>query len=476
MVFSSPVFLYVFLPIVVLFYAVTHPRGRNALLLAASLTFYYWGSGRLLWLLLASITVNYSCGLLIGGARQDRSRRLFLTFGVAANLGLLFYFKYLGFLLDELDVLACSAGWGRITRPHIILPIGISFFTFQALSYLIDLAAGKTAVQRNPIDFALYIALFPQLIAGPIVRYVHIAGQIRARAWSNDNVYEGLARFVRGLAKKVLLADTLSPLADALLAVPAPEITFAGSWLGAICFTLQIYYDFAGYSDMAIGLGRIFGFRLRENFNFPYIARSVTEFWRRWHISLSTWFRDYVYIPIGGNRRGIARTYFNLLVVFVLCGLWHGANWNFLFWGLYHGLFLVFERIFLRTRRHRTPRVAMHLYTLLVVCVGWVFFRVQDIGLALRIAASMFRPAPNLPAPEILAMLNPETALYLFAGILCATPLPGRLAHAWAGSAGGRRHAVLRESLGALGLIALLLYAATIHATSDYAPFIYFQF
>ncbi|MGB5708663.1 MAG: MBOAT family O-acyltransferase, partial [Arenicellales bacterium] len=344
MVFSSVLFLFLFLPVVLLLYWVIPNKWRNSFLLIVSLTFYAWGEGLFVGIMLLSIAMNYVFGLAIerGNARAGR---LWVGIAVMANLALLGVFKYANFLVENINTLFSSTGIQLITIDQIHLPIGISFFTFQAMSYVIEVHRRVMPAQTNLLNLGLYIALFPQLIAGPIVRYHDIAAQLKTRFVNAGQVAYGIERFVIGLGKKVLIANPMGAVADEIFALPPDSITATVAWTAVACYSLQIYFDFSGYSDMAIGLGRMFGFKFLENFNYPYISQSIQEFWRRWHISLSNWFRDFLYLPLGGNRRGPGRTYFNLLIVFLLCGLWHGASWNFVVWGLLHGSFLVLERI-----------------------------------------------------------------------------------------------------------------------------------
>jgi alginate O-acetyltransferase complex protein AlgI len=369
-------------------------------------------------------------------------------------------------------------------RP-IHLPIGISFFTFQALSYVIDVYRGTVPAQRNPFHFGLYVSLFPQLIAGPIVRYADVAGQILERTVTREGFARGVQRFIIGLGKKMLIANTLASSADRVFALPAGELTLAAAWLGVVCYALQIYFDFSGYSDMAIGLGRMFGFDFLENFHYPYVARSVTEFWRRWHLSLSTWFRDYVYHPLGGNRQGRARTYANLLIVFFLCGLWHGASWTFIVWGLFHGAFLVLERLGLSRALERAWLPVRHAYTLLVVLVGWVFFRADSLAQAMLFLEAMVGlGAAGLSSMATLEYATLETVLVMMVAIPAATPLLPALQD--------RANALLEDcrqrswpvwpieiayhGAGTLGLAALFLLSACTLAAGTYNPFIYFRF
>lgn len=381
MVFSSSIFLFVFLPIVLAGYYLINPRFRNVFLLISSLLFYAWGEPKFVLVMLASILINYTSAILIAKT-NNLPKKLFLALGIVLNLAILFSFKYLDFAINTVnDVFSTDLALYKIA-----LPIGISFFTFQGLTYIIDLYRGVVDVQKNPIKVALYISLFPQLIAGPIVRYKDVNEQINSREHSSDLFYSGVARFSMGLAKKVIIANEMGRIADMIFANPVSEITPLIAWIGILAYAFQIYFDFSGYSDMAIGLGRMFGFKFLENFNYPYIAKSITDFWRRWHISLSTFFRDYVYIPLGGNRTG--NIYFNLIVVFFLTGLWHGAAWNFVVWGLWHGMFLMIEKFLFKQKT--SFGIFGYAYTFLVVILGWVFFRSPDLSYALDFIAMMF--------------------------------------------------------------------------------------
>ncbi|MGD8338870.1 MAG: MBOAT family protein, partial [Desulfobacterales bacterium] len=380
MLFSSIIFLFQFLPLCLLLYFLAGKRLRNLLLLIASLVFYAWGESYYVLLMLVSILVNYLCGLMIDRYRGRQAARGFLIAAIAFNVLSISVFKYANFLVDNLNTLLSQIGAGPIELAPIHLPIGISFFTFQAMSYAVDVYRRDAPVQRNPLNIGLYIALFPQLIAGPIIRYHDIAAQLIRRRVRLDDLSYGIERFVVGLGKKVLIANQVAIIADQVFSFPYETLTPGVAWLGVLCYTLQIYFDFSGYSDMAIGIGRMFGFHFLENFNYPYISRSIREFWRRWHISLSSWFRDYLYIPLGGNHRGPLRTYLNLLIVFFLCGLWHGASWNFVIWGLLHGLFLVIERLGFEKILNRWWSPLRYLYVMLVVCTGWVFFRAENLS------------------------------------------------------------------------------------------------
>ena len=481
MVFSSTIFLFFFLPLTLLAYFVVGPRGRNAILLAASLLFYAWGETVYLLVMLFSIAANYLFGRLIDHARQ-RGRRGGLAFAcaVATNLGLLGFFKYANFLVDNLNPVLPVLGLAPMDIGRVHLPIGISFFTFQALSYIIDLYRNETTVQRSLLNFALYKALFPQLIAGPIVRYRDVAREIERRTVSLHDFASGVQRFIIGLGKKVLIANVMGRAADTIFATPAETLPATLAWTGAIAFMLQIYFDFSGYSDMAIGLGRMFGFHFLENFNYPYIARSVREFWRRWHISLSTWFRDYLYIPLGGNRHGPVRTGANLLLVFLLCGLWHGASWTFLIWGVYHGIFLVLERVpAVRRLLDRLPAPVQHAYVLLVVLVGWVFFRADTFAHALAYLEAMVDfSRPPLFNSQLFLALNNEFSLTLAAAVIGSTPVFMLLQRWRTGRpivpAPAMRWLAATAQVGSLGFVLVYSIAAVLGGAHN--PFLYFRF
>ncbi len=476
MLFSSTIFLFAFLPIVgLLYFALRGVRARNALLIFASLFFYAWGETGYVAILLICIALNYAFVLWIDRSRGRPSQRKILVASVAVNLLILASFKYTNFLADNLSLLLAPIGLRLPELEPVHLPIGISFFTFQALTYVVDVYRSDAPVQRNPLRVALYIALFPQLIAGPIVRYRQVAAQLARRTIGADDVAEGIRRFVIGLGKKVIIANTLALPADRIFAIPAGELTVAVAWFGVICFALQIYYDFAGYSDMAIGLGRCLGFDFPENFNWPYLARSVREFWRRWHISLSSWFRDYLYIPLGGNRQGALRTHLNLVAVFFLCGLWHGASWNFVVWGLMHGSFLVLERTSVGTVLARAPIVLQRSYTLIVVLIAWVFFRAADLPHALSYLAAMVGAAePTSGRYPLVLFSNPEVVTILLLAALGAAPSFRRAIDRLREHAERARSSLEIARLAALGLI--LLVCAMSLASGTHNPFIYFRF
>lgn len=391
MLFSSALFLYLFLPICLLFYYLL--RGvvyRNAWLLICSLFFFAWGGVSYSILLLVSISLNYVSGLLIDKHLGTKKAWFFLALGVSINLLFLATFKYANFVIENLNQLFGFLQLPPVKNPGIMLPVGISFYTFHSLSYLVDIYRRVAKVQKNPVDLTLYISFFPQLIAGPIVRYHDICDQLRGRKESIDKVISGIERFVLGLGKKVLLANNFGLIADEIFALSPGSFHAPVAWLGIVSYTLQIYFDFSGYSDMAIGLARMFGFNFLENFNFPYMAKSIKEFWRRWHISLSNWFRDYLYISIGGNRFGVSRTYLNLAIVFLLTGFWHGASWTFLAWGAFHGFFLIIERIGFDKLLARLWSPIQVVYTLFFVMIGWILFRAETFGYAFDYVKALF--------------------------------------------------------------------------------------
>jgi alginate O-acetyltransferase complex protein AlgI len=474
MVFSSPIFLFLFLPVTLLVNFALPFRARNYWLLGMSLLFYAWGEPKFALVMLASVGVNYVLARWIDRARRGRGARAGLVTAVVINIGLLVIFKYANFLTDNVNVLLATLRLPPLVVPPIELPIGISFFTFQALSYVIDVYRRDVPVQRNPFALGLYIALFPQLIAGPIVRYHDVARQIVERTVTRSDFAAGVERFVIGLGKKVLIANTLAGPADLIFSVPGDQLTTGVAWFGVLCYSLQIYFDFSGYSDMAIGLGLMLGFRFLENFDYPYISRSVTEFWRRWHISLSTWFRDYLYIPLGGSRVAPVRVYLNLLTVFLLCGLWHGASWTFVIWGLFHGAFLVLERRGLSGLIGRWWSPLRHVYVLLVVMVSWVFFRSATLGEAWGFLGAMAGLASG--AGQHLGLyLDGEKLLVVAAGLLGAAPI-GPLVRGWC----ERARSPFTDGLVGLcriaAMTAILLVSSMLLAAGTYNPFIYFRF
>ncbi|HKC25219.1 MAG TPA: MBOAT family O-acyltransferase, partial [Thermoanaerobaculia bacterium] len=492
-VFSSTVFLFAFLPVVLALYYALGRRAWNGVLLASSLFFYAWGEQLIVVLMLASILANYAFGLWIDRSRRTHQGKAAITTAIVFNVLLLVLFKYSDWIWEN-----ASAALGHphpsplgshlvgneffravFLTPdgHIRLPVGISFFTFHALSYVIDVHRGDGVVQRNPSNFGLYIALFPQLIAGPIIRYRDVDLQILSREVRVSKFASGVRRFVVGLGKKALVANVAGEMADSIFAAPRADVTFAVAWLGILVYALQIYFDFSGYSDMAIGLGRMFGFEFVENFNYPYISKSITEFWRRWHISLSTWFRDYLYIPMGGNRVSRARTYLHLVTVFFLCGLWHGAKWNFVFFGLHHGAFLVIERMGLGAWMARRSIVLRRAYTLLVVVLGWVYFRIEDLGLAGNWLAAMFgfqRGTAALQYPSLY--LDAFRILVFCAAVVGSTPWVPSLSRWIAARKGESARSRFLPVAVHVALLAVFLVSVMQVAAGTYNPFIYFRF
>lgn len=422
MVFSSTLFLFIFLPSVLLGYYLLKEEYRNVFLIIASLGFYSADKPKYIIVLLASIAINYFMGLVIYYTKARLGKlwnRTVLIITVLLNLGLLFYFKYMDFFITSLNQVIGT----NIQLMNIVLPLGISFFTFQGMSYTLDLYMEKVEVQKNPINFALYMTLFPKLIQGPITRYKDVYNQIENRECSVDKFSYGIHRFIVGLAKKTIIANQLGVIADQVFAKAPNENSIAIAWVGAICYTIQIYFDFSGYSDMAIGLGKMFGFDFMENFNYPYISTNLTEFWRRWHISLSTWFRDYVYIPLGGNRKG--NMYFNLLVVFFVTGMWHGAAWNFILWGIWHGLFLIIEKVLkVKNIEIKLPSFVKWIFTMLIVVLGWILFRAPNLSYALNYIAVMFGLLDTKDVGfTVLWYLSPKIITILILALIASIPL-----------------------------------------------------
>jgi len=472
MVFSSTVFLFIFLPLVLIINFLLKQEYRNFFLLLASLVFYAWGEGILVLLMLFSIGVNYLSGLGISFFLEKKRilSKWILGFSVAINLGLLFYYKYANFLVEIFQELGLNLDYDH---KSILLPIGISFFTFQGISYLVDVYRRETEVQENLFHLGLYISFFPQLIAGPIVRYQDIAEEIKERTTDVPLFTEGVIRFIRGLAKKVIIANSTALIADQVFSLPGNEISVVSAWLGILCYTIQIYFDFSGYSDMAIGLGKMLGFNFKENFNYPYISKSIQEFWRRWHISLSTWFRDYLYIPLGGNRKGLGRTYANLIIVFFITGLWHGASWNFIFWGLFHGLFLILERSKV-LNTVKWPIFLQHLYVLVVVILGWVFFRAETMTEAISYLGSMFGLSGGEDVTAFI-YVSPYSITMIVLALIFSMPL-----RVWFNGFVKKSESKIVEKAHGAGIfifyLGLFLLSIIELAQSSYNPFIYFRF
>ena len=461
MLFSSNVFLYFYIPIVLLLYYVLPRKARNPVLFAVSLFFYGWGEPVYMLLMVATIGLNFVCGALIEKKKSaGESAKKVLVVGVALNLLILGFFKYTGFLVDSLkSVLPFMAG---IKTPQISLPIGISFYVFQSMSYIIDVYRNDAPVQKNPVTFGTYVTLFPQLIAGPIVRYADVAKQLQERRENLTGFASGARLFIVGLSKKVLLANQMGALWESL---QASEGSLA-AWVGIAAYALQLYFDFSGYSDMAIGLGRMFGFEFLINFNYPYIAKSITDFWRRWHISLSTWFREYVYIPLGGNRKGLKRQILNLLIVWGLTGFWHGASWNFLLWGLYYGILLILEKTFLLKVLEKTPAVLRHIYSMVAVLLGWALFYFEDMGALGAFFLRLF----SFSATDGVAINRILGYLPLFAvAAVAATPFGKNLYLKWKDKSWSE-YALLG------GAAVLMLLCVAVLVSQSYNPFIYFRF
>lgn len=461
MLFSSHVFLFFFLPAVLLLYYISPRKLRNPMLLIFSLLFYGWGEPVYLFLMMFTIVLNYLCGAWVA-ALQKRGQKASVAVwaAVISNMLLLGYFKYAGFLMDSAASVIPALRETKL--PQIVLPIGISFYIFQSLSYVIDVYRGDAPVQKNLLTFGTYVTLFPQLIAGPIVRYRDVAEQMDSRRENIQTFASGVLLFIAGLSKKVLLANPMGTLWNLAQAEQGSLI----AWIGILAYAMQIYFDFSGYSDMARGLGRMFGFEFLENFNYPYISGSVTEFWRRWHISLSTWFREYVYIPLGGNRRGLPRQIVNLLVVWMLTGLWHGASWNFVLWGLYYAVFLIAEKLFLLKQLERVPVLLRRCGTMLVVLLGWVLFYFEDLADLTGFLGRLFLPAvTNRTGMNIISAYLP----LLLVACLAATPVVKEAVTASEGKAWVRWGRLLASAA------ALMLCVAAL-ASQSYNPFIYFRF
>jgi alginate O-acetyltransferase complex protein AlgI len=477
MVFSNLTFVCLFLPLVLALYHGAPQSARNLVLVIASMVFYVWGGKVAIVLVLISIGVNFMLGQSIANAAAERRTRL-IRWSVAGNLLVLIIFKYADFLVENANWLLEGFGGWKIPEPKLPLPLGISFITFHIISYLVDVYRGTADVQRSPVPFALYILNFPQLVAGPIIRYRPMAPQLPHREVTFEDIDAGVMRFVAGLAKKLLIANPIGAVADQLFAIEPSGLPVWALWFAVVCYALQIYFDFSGYSDMAIGIARMFGFRFPENFNYPYTATSIQDFWRRWHMTLSAWFRDYVYVPLGGNRGSLWRTTINLWIVFLLCGAWHGASWNFIIWGMWHGLFLSIERIGAVHRLLTSlPSFVRTAYVMLIVMIGWVFFRQASLDLALDMLWRMFVPVAGAGTMMLVSAQVPaQTILLIAAAIVFSFPV-------W--PAIKERLAVMQRQPGSLvmydlgralvvGILTLLCLATM--ALDQHNPFIYFRF
>ena len=424
MIFNSMMFLWIFLPIILVLYYIVPNKLKNLFLMLISLVVYAWGSLESLTVLLTSIVVNYFIGILINAQKKNRLKKIFFGAGMLFNIGILCYYKYSNFFIST----ACKIlGNTTFNMIDILIPVGISYFTFSSMSYLFDIYRQEAKVQKNPINLALYISFFPKVMMGPIESYKDFEVFINEKDLSIDNMADGIKRFVYGLSKKVIIANSMAVIADTIFDSDISMITTRIAWIGSLCYTIQIYFDFSGYSDMAIGLSKMLGFNLKENFDLPYNSQSITEFWRRWHISLSTWFKNYLYIPLGGNRKGNFRTYLNLFIVFLVTGLWHGASWNFIVWGVYNGLFMVVERIFLKKILDKNKfKIINHIYTLLVVITSWIYFRISDINKAVEYVRIMFTKTTLLPEKMVYLsnVLTTSNLIIFVIGIIFAGIVP----------------------------------------------------
>lgn len=462
MVFSSLTFLFAYLPIVLLVYYICPIKFRNLILFIVSLLFYGWGEPIYVLLMVFSILLNYSFGILIDKNQENKDKaKKYLIICIVINLCLLGFFKYWDFIASNLQAI----GLTTIPTLNLSLPIGISFYTFQAMSYPIDLYRNDTKVQKSPIRFGAYVTMFPQLIAGPIVRYRDVADELEERHASFDMFYQGIQRFMVGLSKKVLLANNVGQVYESINALESSQTSVVTAWIGIACYTLQIYFDFSGYSDMAIGLGKMLGFHFLENFNYPYISKSITEFWRRWHMSLSYWFRDYVYIPLGGNRKSFKRQIINIMIVWLLTGFWHGASWNFVLWGLFYGIILMIEKLFLLKKLEQCPSFISHIYTMIIVMVAWALFAHTDLSEAIHYISMMFGNCSSFCNDVTLYYLRNNIVLFIVAIIAC-TPI-----------AKTKWNIIKKYEWLCPILVCVLLFICTAFIVDGtYNPFLYFRF
>ncbi|MGM9977361.1 MAG: MBOAT family O-acyltransferase [Clostridium sp.] len=464
MIFSSIIFIFTFLPIVLAIYYISPKKFRNFVLLIASLVFYAWGEPIYIFLMIFTTIFNYLMALWIN-VRKGKKKKIFLIVTVVVNLLILGYFKYYGFLIEIIN----SIFHVSIKYTQLALPIGISFYTFQTLSYVVDVYLKKVKVQKNLIDFSTYVTMFPQLVAGPIVKYSDIQRQLKNREESFDNFGIGFEKFIIGLGKKVLLANNIGMLWNTIQAQNLESISVLTAWLGAIAYTMQIYFDFSGYSDMAVGLGRMFGFKFIRNFKYPYISKSVTEFWRRWHISLSSWFKEYVYIPLGGNREGVLKQCRNLLIVWTLTGLWHGASYNFVAWGLYYGVLLIFEKFIFERALNKLPVLIKKIYTMTIVIVGWVLFAAPNLSWAVKYIKILFFVGKNKFIDGNFKYYLNNNFILLIILILASTPFLKNIFNSIKESRGGYAISIILQCTLFILVIAYLLNAS-------YNPFLYFRF
>lgn len=473
MVFSSLLFMFRFLPVVLILYYVLPRKFRNIILFLFSLFFYAWGEPKYVFLMLFSITVDYFVGVNINKCKEKDNQpgaKKWLMLSIIYNLSVLGFFKYADFIIGSVNAVCGTS----IPLLGIPLPIGISFFTFQTMSYTIDVYRGATKAQKNWMYYGTYVCMFPQLIAGPIVQYKTIAEQLQDRTENTSDFVVGINRFMVGVGKKVLLANNIGVLWDTVSSMGVGNLPVATAWMGALAYTFQIYFDFSGYSDMAIGLGKMFGFHFLENFNYPYISKSITEFWRRWHISLSSWFREYVYIPLGGNRKGVAKQVRNIAVVWLLTGIWHGASWNFVIWGVYYGVLLILEKFIFGKLLKRLPGILQNLYTMLFVIIGWMIFAFDNMGAGAEFIRAMFGGYGKGLADQTTIYLLYNNAVLLLFLILGVTQLPKK----WAEKLAGRlqHHSEVTVTLQGIFYVGIFLLAVAYLVDASYNPFLYFRF
>lgn len=468
MVFSSLVFLFVFLPTIIFLYYIAKDKYKNYLLLTASLFFYAWGEPTYILIMLISITCNFIFGKNVCKNKPNERRRFWLITSVIFNISMLGVFKYTGFFIDNINKLIGI----EIPNPGIALPLGISFFTFQAMSYVIDVYRDDAKVQKSLLNLALYISLFPQLVAGPIVRYQTVADQIDERDHNLEKFTNGINRFIIGLGKKVLLSNSLGMLADNVFGTQIDGLAIGSAWLGIIAYSLQIFFDFSGYSDMAIGLGKMFGFEFLENFNYPYISKSAGEFWRRWHISLGSWFRDYVYIPLGGSRKGNLRTYINLFIVWFLTGFWHGASWTFIAWGLYFGVLIALEKAFLDKILSKLYTPIRHLYLIIVVIIGWIFFRADNFTYAFNYIKCLFGISGNVLYDNYTLMYINDYINVIIISIIFSIPVIPMIKTKLTKFKNNNIYYILKSII----LMSMFIWVVIKLVNSTYNPFLYFRF
>ncbi|MBS7397025.1 MAG: MBOAT family protein [Ruminiclostridium sp.] len=480
MVFSTSIFIYLFLPITLIIYYLAPKKGKNLIILLSGLLFYSWGEPIYVIVMLISTMIDYFAGLIMNHFEGRKvPRRICLIVSIVMNLGLLGIFKYSGFIAENINAIAGTQiidinnmnFFGIEYLPMNMLPIGISFFTFQSMSYTIDLYLGNVKVQKNPISFAAFVTLFPQIVAGPIVRYDDVAKELDDRSITIDLIYDGIIKFIIGLSKKVLIANSIGALWTSIKATDIANVSVVSSWLGILAFTFQIYFDFSGYSDMAVGLGKMMGFNFPKNFDYPYLSKSISEFWRRWHITLGAWFKSYVYIPLGGNRKGMARTIFNLAVTWFLTGVWHGASWNFILWGTLYGVVIILEKLFLGKLLDKIPDIFGHIYTMLRVILGWVLFDTADLPTAGAYIAKMFGFGGGAFI-DSTAMY--QIATYGITFIICiigCTNLPKLAVEALK-----KKSAVLVNYGGIAVMTGMFIICAAYLVDQTYNPFLYFNF